>query len=142
MYRPVARGLFRVQDDRDGRLRAPSIAQAGRSAAEHAAGLRSLILDSPAGRRKAHPKEADAYVHAVTHTRDQARAAHARAQALSEQRQRLVRHWDVRRDLAALARSVGPREYQEVLRWLTAPQQALWIKAREAVRQIALGVER
>jgi hypothetical protein len=78
----------------------------------------------------------------VTHTRHEARFAHTRAHALHEQRQQLVRHWDVKRDLTELARSVGPREYQEVMRWLTAPQQTLWIKAREAVRQIALGVER
>jgi hypothetical protein len=131
-----------MSDDRDGRMRAPSIAHAGRSAAEDAVHLRTLILASPASRGRAHAKEADAYVHAVTHARDQARLAHVRSHALQEQRQRLVRHWDVGRDLTELARSVGPREYQEVMRWLTAPQQALWIKAREAVREIALGVER
>ena len=141
VYRPVL-GVLEVADDRDGRNRARGIAQAGRGAAVDAEWLRTLILQSPQAVARMAPDRADAYVHALTHAKERLRHATRRVDRLRDERQRVSPHYSVSRELAQVAGTLAPRELQEVALWLRAPQAALVIKAREAAREIALGVER
>jgi len=142
VYRPMLFGVLEVQDDRDGHARAPGIAAAGRHAAVEVALLREVIRESPAGGSRIAADRADAYVHAVTHATERLRHATRRADRLHSERQRVSPHYSVSRELAHVVGSLGPREVQQATLWLTAPQNALLIKAREAAREVALGMER
>jgi hypothetical protein len=141
VYRPVL-GVFQVADDRDGLARAVRVASAGRGAAVDAEWLRTLILASPEGTRPVEADRSDAYVSALTHAKERLRHSTRRSEWLRDQRQGVSPHYMVSRELVKLAAGLGPREVQLAALCLTAPQAALLAKARQAARDVALGVER
>lgn len=138
-YRSAALGLVRLPYDRDGHERAREAAHLGRAAAQDTARLRMLLGQSQ-GRTET--GQLDAYVHALTHARTRLRHAQRRRDRLHQERANAGFGVSARYEFVRAAGGLAPQEVREIGRWLTAPQQALFLKAREAAREIALGQER
>jgi hypothetical protein len=128
---------FKSRTDTAAREHVPGAVAAARELGDASDRLSSLVRsvsDSPA-------IDAEAYVRAVTQTRERAAQAEGRAERARAARGLLPDDATIRRQLGKTVRALAPAEVQQLYAVLTSPQRALAQAATRAVRDLVRGHE-
>ncbi len=128
---------FKSRTDATAREHVPGAVAAARELGDASDRLSSLlrsVSDSPA-------MDAEAYVRAVTETRERAVQAEGRAERARVARGLLPDDATIRRQLSRTVRALAPAEVQQLYAVLTNPQRALARAATRAIRDLVRGHE-